>query len=93
MAADPTRSWALVEEPGEIRLTVWGMLGPAEIAALDRRLATPVASLRIDLTGVTELHTDAVGWLGARRPSDVVVVAGGAVHRRLREAALPLTLE
>ena len=93
------RRWALVEDRDAARLVVWGPVGPADIASLDARLAALAdgrVPLVVDLTGVTELHPDAVAWLGRRheefgaaRPMLVPVVADGHLHRLLTAPEAP----
>ena len=93
------RRWALVEDRDAARLVVWGPVGPADIASLDARLAALAdgrVPLVVDLTGVTELHPDAVAWLGRRheefgaaRPMLVTVVADGHLHRLLTAPEAP----
>ena len=101
-----SRRWAFVEDLHEVRIVLWGQIGPRETSALDARLLTMrvrSAPLIVDLTGVTDLQEETVTWLGVRhaefgreRPMRVCVVADGRVHRRLTRSDAPqlrLTLE
>lgn len=78
----------------------WGRIGAAETEAITAHVASLAPArtpLVVDLTGVTELHADAVAWLGARHQADgrerpllVEVVADGHLHRLLTAPDAPV---
>ena len=103
--ASPSR-WAVTRDRHTARLVAWGDLGPAEVAEFDAHVQGLMSGrlpLVVDLTGVHELHPEAVAWLGRRhaefgpeRPMLVVVVADGHLHGQLTAPDAPqlrLTLE
>lgn len=98
-AATPPVGWAVAERRDATRVTAWGPVGAAETAAIARHMASLPPGRRplvVDLTGVTELHADAVAWLGARhvadgpdRPLLVEVLADGHLHQLLTAPGAP----
>ena len=97
--ASATRSWSVVARSDVVSVVAWGRIGTVQADAIAQKVAelqSPRVPLVIDLTGVTELHPDAVTWLGARhvadgpeRPLLVEVVADGHLHRLLTHPDAP----